>query len=174
MKVGKWTYGHDKIEIKLHGAEIEIGNFCSIADGVKAYLGSNHRIDWITTYPFGHIHNNTFNHFKGEGHPSTKGDIIIGNDVWIGMDAILMSGIKIGDGAVIGANTVVAKDVAPYSIFVGNPGNSKRKRFSDDDIDFLLKLQWWNMDDTIINDIAPMLCSDNIEALKEWYTTNIN
>jgi acetyltransferase-like isoleucine patch superfamily enzyme len=169
MKVGKWTYGHHHIQIKLDGAEIQIGNFCSIAEGVKAYLGGNHRVDWITTYPFGHIHNTTFNHFKGEGHPTSKGDIIIGNDVWIGTDVVLMSGIKIGDGSVIGANSVVAKDVPPYTIVVGNPAMVKRQRFSDDDINFLLQLEWWNMDDNIINDIAPMLCSDNIEALKERF-----
>ena len=169
MKVGKYTYGHNNIQIIMSGAEITIGSFCSIAADIKVYLGQNHRTDWITTFPFGHVNINKFDKFNGDGHPSTKGDINIGNDVYIGTSAVIMSGVKIGDGAVIGAHSVVTKDVPPYTIFAGNPGSVRKKRFSDDDIEFLLDLKWWELEDAVINDISPILCSGDIEKLKDYF-----
>lgn len=169
MKVGKYTYGHDNIKIVTAGADIIIGKFCSIAANISVYLGQNHRTDWISTYPFGHIHTSTLNKFSGEGHPSTKGNIIIGNDVYIGTAAVIMSGITIGDGAVIGAHSVVTKNVPPYTIFAGNPGSVRKKRFSDVDIEFLLNLKWWDMHDNIINDISPILCSGDVQKLREYF-----
>ena len=82
MSVGKYTYGTPKILYGSSGAILTIGNFCSIANGVTIYLGGNHRCDWVSTYPFGHINQNIFDNYNGEGHPSTKGNVIIGNDVW--------------------------------------------------------------------------------------------
>jgi acetyltransferase-like isoleucine patch superfamily enzyme len=169
MKVGKYTYGEKNIEIVMNGANITIGNFCSIAANIKVYLGQNHRTDWISTYPFGHMNKSTFNNFDGIGHPSTKGDIIIGNDVYIGTSAVIMSGVTIGDGAVIGAHSVVTKNVPPYSIFTGNPGSVRKKRFNDTDIEFLLDLKWWDMEDTDINKISPILCSGDIQQLKDYF-----
>lgn len=169
MKVGDFTYGEKNIHTVINGANVEIGKFCSIAADIKVYLGGNHRTDWISTYPFGHIHKNTFHTFDGKGHPSTKGDIIIGNDVYIGTSVVIMSGVTIGDGAVIGAHSVVTKDVPPYSIFAGNPGRVRKMRFTKVDIDFLLELKWWDMDKAIINDIAPLLCSTNLDKLRERF-----
>lgn len=169
MKVGKYTYGQHNINIVMDGAEITIGSFCSIAGDIKVYLGQNHRTDWVTTYPFGHMNSSTFNKFNGDGHPSTKGNITIGNDVYIGTSVVIMSGVTIGDGAVIGAHSVVTKDVPPYTIFAGNPGSVRKKRFSDIDIDFLLNLKWWDMEDTIINNISPILCSGDIQQLKDYF-----
>jgi acetyltransferase-like isoleucine patch superfamily enzyme len=82
MSFGKYTYGMPNILWQNDNAKLIVGNFCSIAGGVNIYLGGNHRTDCVTTYPFGHIHQNIFNNFDGNGHPSTKGDVIIGNDVW--------------------------------------------------------------------------------------------
>lgn len=166
---GEFTYGYENVEEKLRGANIYFGKFCSIAKDVKALLGDNHRTDWITTFPFGHIFQNVLNGYNGEGCPTTKGDIVVGNDVWICTGVKLMSGIKIGDGAVVGAYSVVTKDVPPYSIVTGNPARIKRKRFSDEDIEFLLDLKWWDKDVTEINEISPLLCSTNLEGLKERY-----
>lgn len=84
-------------------------------------MGGNHRTDWLTTYPFGHIHKDIFTNFSGVGHPATKGSVVIGNDVWIGTNVTIMSGVSIGDGAVIANNSHVVKDVLPYSIVGGNP-----------------------------------------------------
>jgi acetyltransferase-like isoleucine patch superfamily enzyme len=169
MKVGKYTYGQHNINVVMDGAEIIIGSFCSIAGDIKVYLGQNHRTDWISAYPFGHIHQNHFHKFNGHGHPSTKGNIIIGNDVYIGTSAVIMSGVTIGDGAVIGAHSVVTKDVPPYTIFAGNPASVRKARFSDDEIQFLLDLKWWDMEDTIINEISPILCSGDIQELKNYF-----
>jgi acetyltransferase-like isoleucine patch superfamily enzyme len=169
MTVGRFTYGEHNIKTVMDGANLTIGKFCSIAADIKVYLGQNHRTDWITTFPFGHIHQNYFPNFNGKGHPSTKGDIIIGNDVYIGTSAVIMSGVTIGDGAVIGAHSVVTKDVPPYTIFAGNPGSVRKKRFSDADIQFLLELKWWDLADDTINDISPILCSGDIQKLKDYF-----
>ena len=167
--VGNFTYGDENIKIVMDGADVIIGKFCSIAGDIKVYLGKNHRTDWITTFPFGHIHKDIFTKFDGDGHPVTKGNIVIGNDVYIGTSAIIMSGVTIGDGAVIGAHSVVTKDVPPYTIFAGNPARVTKKRFSDEDINFLLELKWWDLENDVINDISPILCSGDIQKLKEYF-----
>ena len=164
--IGEYTYGTPFVH--THGdTRLKIGKFCSIANGVNIVLGLNHRIDWITTYPFPTLQ--LMNEFPEaaeiEGHPSTKGDVIIGNDVWIGNDAWILSGVTIGDGAVIGAKAVVSKDVAPYSIVVGNPAKCVKKRFDDDTIERLLKLQWWNWPIEKIRKAIPLLCSMDVVKL---------
>ena len=167
-EVGDCTYGHNGIKI-IHAQEgktLRIGKFCSIAEGVVVFLGANHRVDWFTTYPFGHIRETEFPKVKKEnGHPATKGDVIIGNDVWIATNAVIMSGVRIGDGAVVGAYSVVTKDVPPYTIVAGNPAKQIRKRFSDEVINKLLELKWWDMDGSKVNEISDILCSNDIEKL---------
>lgn len=166
---GEFTYGYNNVEEVLRGSNIIFGKFCSIASDVKAYLGNYHRTDWITTYPFGHIFQDRLNNFNGDGHPTTKGDIVVGNDVWVCTGVKLMSGIKIGDGAVIAAHSVVTKDVPPYTIVAGNPATIRKKRFSDEDIEFLLELKWWDMNIEEINEISPLLCSSKLDVLKDKY-----
>jgi acetyltransferase-like isoleucine patch superfamily enzyme len=167
-EVGSNTYGDNGIKI-IHGQEgktLRIGKFCSIAEGVVVFLGANHRVDWFTTFPFGHYKENEFPKVKKDhGHPATKGDVTIGNDVWVATNAVIMSGVTIGDGAVIGAYSVVTKDVPPYTIVAGNPAKQIRKRFSDEVIQKLLELKWWDMEEGKINDISDILCSDDIEKL---------
>jgi len=165
VKVGKYTYGHEIIDVWDfgEGSHIEIGGFCSIACDVQIFLGGNHRTEWITTFPFGHIFTNKFNTYNGVGHPKTNGNVIIGNDVWLGQNSVIMSGVKIGDGAVIANNSHVVKDVEPYTIVGGNPAKPIRKRFSDEVINKLLELKWWEWEDSKINLAAPYLCSPNIE-----------
>jgi acetyltransferase-like isoleucine patch superfamily enzyme len=168
--VGKYSYGNPCISWRQ--ANLTIGNFCSIGGNVNIYLGGNHRIDWVSTYPFGHIHQNTFDNFKGEGHPSTKGDVIIGNDVWIGDNVTIMSGVTIGDGVVIANNSHVIKDIEPYSLVGGNPAKLIKYRFTHEQIKKLLEIKWWFWDDEKINIFSPLLCNPDIdkfinEALKE-------
>ena len=175
--VGRHTYGDERIILREPGANLKIGSFCSIGKDIEIILGSYHRIDWITTFPFGQNETETFtklNHLNCEEHPVTvtKGNIVIGNDVWLGNDVSIMSGVTIGDGATIGAYSVVAKDVPPYSIVVGNPGKVIRKKFNDEDIEFLLDLKWWDLENDIINNILPILCSGNIEELKNYFEIN--
>jgi len=176
MSFGKYTYGCVNIYWQNNDAKLIVGNFCSIESNVKVYLGDNqvylvgnHRTDWVTTYPFGHIHKNVFNNFNGEGHPSTKGDVNIGNDVWIGNNVTIMSGVKIGDGAVIGAGSVIAKDVPPYTIWVGNPAKMIKKRFTDEQIEKLLKLKWWNWSENQVREEASLLWSNNLDKFLEKY-----
>jgi len=162
MSFGKHTYGNPIIHWKNDKANLVVGNFCSIAGNVNIYLGGNHRIDWVTTFPFGTIHQNIFNH-TGEGHPSTKGDVIIGNDVWIGSNVTIMSGVTIGDGAVIANNSHVVKDVEPYSLVGGNPAKLIKYRFTQQQIEKLLEIKWWYWDDEKINKFTTLLCNDNID-----------
>ena len=163
MSYGKHTYGKANIHSWGEGAKLTVGKFCSIAPGVNVYLGGNHRTDWVTTYPFGHINKNVFNKFNGHGHPATKGDVVIGNDVWIGKDATIMSGIKIGDGAVIANNAHVVKNVEPYCIVGGNPAKLIKYRFTPEQIEKLLDIKWWDWEDTKINEFTSKLCNNNID-----------
>ena len=125
-------------------------------------LGGNHRIDWVTTYPFGHKLKDIFNTFNGIGHPSTKGDVIIGNDVWIADNVTIMSGVNIGDGAVIAKNSHVVKNVEPYSLVGGNPAKLIKYRFTKNQIEKLLQIKWWNWNDDKINNFVPLLCNPDI------------
>lgn len=163
MRCGKYTYGKIDTHSWGEGAKLEVGNFCSIGDNVKAYLGGNHRIDWVTTFPFGHRNHHPFNKFNGMGHPTTKGDIIIGNDVWIGANAVIMSGVTIGDGAVVANNSHVVKDVESYSLVGGNPAKFIKYRFSEKQRERLLKIKWWDWEDAKINKLLPWLCNDDID-----------
>jgi chloramphenicol O-acetyltransferase type B len=163
-KIGRATYGNPTIYTWGEGAHIEIGAYCSFASGVKIFLGGNHRIDWVTTYPF-----SVFNVSarKIPGHPQSKGNIYIGNDVWIGRDAVILSGITIGDGAVIGTQAVVTRDVPPYAIVAGNPAKLIRMRFSDEVIKNLLEIKWWDWDEQKIEKFIPLLLSDDINLFIE-------
>ena len=162
MSYGKYTYGKPIIHWGGLHAKLVIGNFCSIAGNCNIYLGGNHRTDWVTTYPFGHINKHNFNNFNGEGHPSTKGDVIIGNDVWIGDNVTIMSGVTIGDGVVIANNSHIFKNVEPYSLVGGNPAKLIKKRFTEEQIDKLLEIKWWNWEDDKINRFTPLLCNPDI------------
>ena len=167
IKVGKHTYGAQNIDVYYwgEGTYAEIGAFCSISGYILLYLGGNHRTDWVSTFPFGHTSKETFTSVDGRGHPATKGNVIIGNDVWIGTQVTIMSGITIGDGACIASNAVVTKDVPPYTIVGGNPAKIIKQRFSDEKIADLLELKWWNLSDVQINEIAPLLASGFVEDL---------
>jgi len=164
MAFGKYTYGIPTVHWKNENAKLVVGNFCSIAENVNIYLGGNHRVDWVTTYPFGHVHKNKFNIYNGEGHPSTKGDVIIGNDVWIGDRVTIMSGVTIGDGVVIANNSHVFKNIEPYSLVGGNPAKLIKYRFTPEQIEKLLEIKWWYWDDEKINKFTPLLCSNNIDT----------
>jgi acetyltransferase-like isoleucine patch superfamily enzyme len=164
IKIGKYSYGTPEVLWRTDGVTLTIGNFCSIANNVKIYLGGNHRTDWVTTYPFGHIHQSTFDSFTGEGHPSTKGNVVIGNDVWIGSNATIMSGVTISDGAVIAANSHVISDVEPYTIVGGNPAKYIKHRFKKEQIEDLLKIKWWYWDDSLINKFVPLLCNGDVAS----------
>jgi len=144
FEIGEYTYGHPTILHWGEDATLKIGKFCSIAENVKIFLGGNHRADWVTTYPF-----SAFTAYFPEaagiiGHPATRGDVVIGNDVWIGYGASVLSGITIGNGAIVGAGAMVTKNIGPYEIWAGNPAVFIRKRFSDATIIRLEQEKWWD------------------------------
>lgn len=159
---GRGTYAR---HLNIHdwqqkGSTLEVGAFCSIADAVQVFLASgDHKPEFVTTYPF---HKLWKTNQKIAGGQSTKGSVKIGNDVWIGREAVIMAGVTIGDGAVVGAHAVVAKDVAPYAVVVGNPARQIKKRFDDETIRELLDIRWWDLDDTAIDQLLPLLMSTDI------------
>lgn len=152
MQVGRHTYG-DPI-VRGDTKRVFIGSFCSFAKGVLILSCRDHRTDWISTFPFKDLWG-----CGNDGHPTGKGNIVIGNDVWVGTNSIILSGVTIGDGAVIGAGSVVARDVAPYTVAAGNPIHEIRKRFSEQVIKDLLELKWWDWSDEKIRDHAKFLTS---------------
>ena len=158
ITVGRYTYGVENVNVRQwgEGASLRIGAFCSLAS-VTIFLGGNHRTDWITTFPFGHIFADELGGQEIVGHPATRGDVIIGNDVWIGDNATILSGVTIGTGAVVAANAVVVQDVGPYDIVGGNPARVLKTRFSADIIEGLLKLNWWDLPLEDVRQIAATL-----------------
>ncbi|RSB44166.1 MULTISPECIES: type B chloramphenicol O-acetyltransferase [Brevundimonas] len=150
-----------------------IGDFCSIGSGAAFIMAGNqgHRNDWASSFPFFYMPE--VPHLAGAVDAfRPAGDTVIGNDVWIGSEAIIMPGVKIGDGAVIGTRALVTRDVEPYAIIGGNPARVIRKRFDDDSVAMLLEMKWWDWDDARLGQAMPMLCSGDIAALyafwREW------
>lgn len=153
-------------ENNWHLDKLIIGNYVCIASSVVILMGGNHNhnYDWITPYPFAE-------QIKSSYKP--KGDTIIGNDVWIGMQAMIMPGVKIGDGAVIASRSVVTKDVEPYTVVGGNPAKFIKKRFSDDNIKKLQEINWFNWDRSEIEKITHILSSNSIDELYNYYINNL-
>jgi len=174
--VGDYTYYDDfenvenfEKNVKYHfdfvGDKLIIGKFCMIASGATFIMnGANHLTNAITTYPFAIFGNGWENAMEGKSYPQ-KGNINIGNDVWIGYNATIMAGVTIGDGAIVAANATVIKDVLPYSIVGGNPALEIKKRFSDDTIAKLLELSWWDWDIEKITKNIQNLTDKNIDKL---------
>lgn len=162
--IGVFTYGKPNILFDHTDAQLVIGKYCSIAEKVSIFLGGNHRYKWVTTYPFTVLHRDLFADFPESLKTSaTKGDVIIGNDVWICYQATILSGVRIGDGAVIAAGSVVSRDIGPYEIWAGNPAKFIKKRFTDEQISKLLKIKWWEWNDDQLKKRLNSLCSENID-----------
>lgn len=174
--VGDYTYYDDfenvenfEKNVKYHFDFVDdkliIGKFCMIASDVKFIMnGANHLTAAMSTYPFAIFGNGWESAMEGKSYPQ-KGDINIGNDVWIGFNSTIMAGVSIGDGAIIATNSTVTKDVEPYTIMGGNPAKNIRKRFSEDVIAKLLELQWWHWDIEKITMNIQNLTDNNIEKL---------
>lgn len=175
--VGDYTYYDDfenvhnfEKNVKYHfdfiGDKLIIGKFCMIASDVRFIMnGANHLTEAVTSYPFAIFGKDWANAMYGKTYPS-KGDTIIGNDVWMGFNATIMAGVKIGDGAIIATNAVVTKDVEPYTIVGGNPAKEIKKRFSKEQIDILLELKWWDWDIEKITQNVQLLTGNDFEVLK--------
>lgn len=147
-----------------------IGSFCSIGSGASFIMAGNqgHRHDWISTFPF-YFYPDAPEFAGAANGYAPAGDTVIGNDVWIGSEAIVMPGVRIGDGAVIGTRAVVTRDVEPYAVVAGNPARTIRRRFDDERIAMLLETKWWDWPETQLADAISLLTSGDVEGLhRHW------
>lgn len=153
----------------INGDKLKIGKFCSIACGSKfLFTSANHALGSLSTYTFPIF----FDEWELDAKNirsawDNKGDIVIGNDVWIGYEAVILSGVTIGDGAIIGTRAVVTKDVPPYTIVGGVPAKPIRRRFDDETVEELLRLRWWDWDKEKISRNISAIQSGDIAALKQ-------
>lgn len=149
--------------------KLKIGKFCSIACGAKFLFNSaNHTMRSLSTYPFPIFFEEWELDAKNICNAwDNKGDIIIGNDVWIGYEAVILSGVTIGDGAIIGSRAVVTKDVAPYTIVGGVPAKPIRKRFDDETIQKLENISWWDWDEKKIRKSIQAIQAGNMIELEK-------
>lgn len=161
LRVGAYSYIRSRAYI---AGDIDIGRFCSIANNVTIGLNrAQHPLDWLSTHPVNSIHEAAYENSV----PASK--TIIGNDCWIGHGATILAGVKIGDGAVIGANALITKDVPAYSIVAGNPGRIIRYRFDEELIRQLVDIKWWELDHAIIQDLPldnPLACIKQLKAVR--------
>ena len=181
ISIGDYTYyddavdptGFEKNNVLFNypefGDHLIIGKFCMIAQGTKFIMGpANHRITSVTAYPF-----NVFGGAWTENTPPhmdqlpRKGDTVLGNDVWIGRESVIMPGVKIGDGAIIAAYSVVVKDVPAYTVYGGNPAKFIKNRFDDELKDLLLRWKWWDLPPDELVEALPLLCDEDLEAVKD-------
>lgn len=152
--VGDYSYYDDPVDpegfernvLYNYGSDrLIIGKFCAIATNVKFIMnGANHKLDGISTYPFPIFANGWESAMNKLMDLPSRGDTIIGNDVWIGYESLIMPGVKIGDGAIVAARSVVVSDIPPYTVAGGNPARPIKQRFSDAEIAQLLEIKWWD------------------------------
>lgn len=180
IEIGDYTYyddavdptGFEKNNVLFNypefGDKLIIGRFCMIASGTKFIMGpANHRLSSVTAYPFnvfgGAWEENTPPHLSQLPH---KGDTVIGNDVWIGRESVIMPGVKIGDGAIIAAYSVVSKNIPAYTVWGGNPARFIKPRFDDELTRLLLEFRWWNLEGEELVGILPLLCDPDLEKVR--------
>ncbi len=184
INIGDFTYYHHFDKPEDYGAalapylfpfsreKLTIGKFCQIAHGVKFITSSaNHDMRGFSTYPFKNFTLMSAISFEEMNDlfdiPEQVKNTNIGNDVWVGMNAMIMPGVTIGDGAIIATNSVVTKDVAPYTVVGGNPAREIRKRFDAETINTLVKIAWWDLPVGIIQQNMDVISDGDIEALRE-------
>lgn len=178
VEIGDYTYYDDPAEeperfyercVRYHfehlGDRLVIGRFCAIATGVQFIMGgANHRLDGLSTYPFAIFGKG----WEDPGHDWAKGargDTVIGNDVWIGTEAMILPGVTVGDGAIIGSRAVVASDVPPYGIAVGNPARTMKRRFCEETVARLLAVAWWDWPPEKVTANLAAIRGADVEAL---------
>lgn len=187
IEIGDYTYydddtdhtGFERNNVLFNypefGDRLIIGKFCALAQGTTFIMGpANHRTGSASTYPF-----NVFGGAWTEATPDhmsqlpRKGDTVVGNDVWLGRECVVMPGVKIGDGAIVAAYSVVTRDVAPYTVAGGNPARFIKSRF-DEELTGLLRLKWWDLPPEELLGWLPVLCDENLENLRAALKSRLN
>ena len=172
-----WYHGHGFDDCARYispvpgeGDRLRIGAFCSIGTGAVFVMGGNqgHRMDWVSTFPFHWDEDPVLGHAPNGYAPA--GDTVIGDDVWIGAEAMILPGVAVGSGAVVGARALVARDVAPYAVVAGNPAREIRKRFGEAEIAMLLEMRWWDWPIEEIRAALDLLCSGDVAGLHARWT----
>lgn len=173
ITVGDFTYIADS-EFESHVTnfypwskdKLIIGKFCQIATGVEFIMNdANHQMSAVSTFPFYTLDGWDMEAPSASDMPF-RGNTVIGNDVWIGQNAVILPGVNIGDGAIIGANSVVGSNIAPYTIVAGNPAKVIRTRFDEELIDLMLRFKWWDKSITEINELIPILTCSDLEKVR--------
>ncbi len=180
--IGEYTYYDDPEDsanfernVLYHfpfiGDKLIIGKFCAIARGVRFIMnGANHKISGISTYPFQIFGNGWENVMPQPGDLPYKGDTVIGNDVWIGYEALIMPGVNIGNGAIVSSRSVVVSDIAPFTIVGGNPAQPIRKRFDPEVVDALERIAWWDWPVDTITRHLDIIVAGDVAALERIST----
>lgn len=176
--IGDYTYYDDLVDsedfernVLYHypfvGDKLIIGRYCALATGVRFIMnGANHQLSGLSTYPFSIFGNGWERVTPSPEDLPYKGDTVVGNDVWIGYEALIMPGVHIGDGAIIAAGSVVVSDVEPYTVVGGNPAKPIRRRFSQDIVDELLRIAWWDWGAELVTANLEAIVSGDIEVLR--------
>ena len=168
LVIGPHTYGSPKVWM-YRGSEskVIIGRYCSIGPGVQIIVGGIHNTSWVSTYPF-RIKWKMVGAYE-DGMPKTNGDIIIGSDVWLGTDVVILSGVSIGHGAIVATRSVVTHSVPPYAIVAGSPAKIIRYRFEEDKVKLLLEISWWDWTEEKIQEAVPLLSSGYVDKFISHY-----
>jgi acetyltransferase-like isoleucine patch superfamily enzyme/acyl carrier protein len=162
--IGEYSGGAEpSISMWGEGSRLKVGKYCMFAEGIRIVLGGNHRTDHVTGFPLGKV----MDRAGPLDESYSRGNVTLGSDVWVGKDAMILSGVNVGDGAVVGAGSVVLENVPPYVIVQGNPARPIGKRFPDPIIRRLLKARWWDLDHDQIMELRPLLQSEAVEAVIE-------
>ncbi|MDB6048981.1 MAG: cat [Pseudomonas sp.] len=162
---GVGTYGIPDVVEFDNDSVLKVGSYTSIAAGVKILLGGEHRTDWLTTYPFPAMIDEVSDILD---YAPSKGDVIIGSDCWICTDAVILSGVTIGHGAIVAAGAVVNRDVAPFAVVGGNPCKFIRWRFDEQTRETLLNAAWWDWPVDEVKAVARTLSSSDIDTFLHY------
>lgn len=171
FEIGVGSYGIPKVHDWSQGTKLSIGAYTSIADDVHVFLGGHHRTDWLSSFPFPAFVPEAD---RIEGFVGTNGDVRIGNDVWLASGCTVLSGVSIGNGAVVAARSVVTRDVAPYAIVAGNPARFLRWRFDEATRRILEQSAWWAWPESEVKEVIPLLCSSDIQGFADYCARRAN
>jgi acetyltransferase-like isoleucine patch superfamily enzyme len=161
--IGKHSYGDLTVRHFDHKLTLSIGDYCSFSMGTTILIGGNHNNEWVSTYPFGTIFPEAKKGVDGFDRHYHK-DVVIGHDVWIGTNSLILSGVTVGHGAVVAAGSVVTKDVPPFAVVGGVPAKVIKYRFDEEAIKELLELRWWDWDTEKIREFLPYMTSKDVWA----------